>query len=217
MDTIKSELYKRQHELKLKVPYSVAIIGLGGVGSWVAWGFGMSGVQEITLIDHDKISTSNLNRTPYRKIDIGEPKVQAMSDLLTERRDMAITPIIERVENIPLSYFEQIELVVDCRDTSIALPKEIREKVRIIGGYNGNRITIHMNPRPSSIWGGGSGGYTSTPSSLLPTWTIGLIIVNYILACRPRTKEYIKTFSVNDLMKTLLEMKVEPIIEEVKV
>ncbi len=209
MDDLKSELYKRQHELKLKIPYSVAIIGLGGVGSWVAWGFGLSGVQQITLIDHDTVEESNLNRTPYRKRDIGMPKVEGMADILIERRTMTISPIAERVENIPLSYFKEIELVVDCRDVSTPLHPEIQSKVRIIGGYNGNSITMHLNPNPKSIWGGGGGGYTVIPSSLLPCWAIGLIIIDYILCCPPRKKEYIKTFNISTLIKRILELPKE--------
>ena len=40
----------------------VAVFGLGGVGSWCAEALCRSGVGELTLIDQDTVSESNLNR-----------------------------------------------------------------------------------------------------------------------------------------------------------
>ena len=40
----------------------VAIFGLGGVGSWCAEALCRTGVGQLTLVDHDVISASNLNR-----------------------------------------------------------------------------------------------------------------------------------------------------------
>ena len=38
------------------------VVGLGGVGSWVAEAFARSGIGEITLIELDDICSSNINR-----------------------------------------------------------------------------------------------------------------------------------------------------------
>jgi len=40
----------------------VAVVGLGGVGSWVAEAMARSGVAGLTLIDFDHVSESNINR-----------------------------------------------------------------------------------------------------------------------------------------------------------
>ena len=40
----------------------VAVIGLGGVGSWAAEALARSGVGKITLIDLDDVSVTNVNR-----------------------------------------------------------------------------------------------------------------------------------------------------------
>ena len=40
----------------------VMVLGLGGVGSWAAEALVRSGIGEITLVDHDKVSESNINR-----------------------------------------------------------------------------------------------------------------------------------------------------------
>ena len=40
----------------------VAVLGLGGVGGWCAEALCRSGVGELTLVDQDTVSVSNLNR-----------------------------------------------------------------------------------------------------------------------------------------------------------
>lgn len=40
----------------------VAVFGLGGVGSWCAEALCRSGIGELTLIDQDEVSVSNINR-----------------------------------------------------------------------------------------------------------------------------------------------------------
>jgi tRNA A37 threonylcarbamoyladenosine dehydratase len=59
----------------------VCIVGIGGVGSWVAEAIARSGIGEITLIDLDDICTSNVNRQLHALDgEIGRPKVEAMAD-----------------------------------------------------------------------------------------------------------------------------------------
>ena len=40
----------------------IAVIGVGGVGSWAAEALARSGVAELTLIDLDHVGESNINR-----------------------------------------------------------------------------------------------------------------------------------------------------------
>ena len=40
----------------------VAVFGLGGVGSWAVEALVRSGIGELTLIDHDEVGLTNLNR-----------------------------------------------------------------------------------------------------------------------------------------------------------
>ena len=40
----------------------VAVFGLGGVGSWCAEALARSGVGALTLVDHDDVGLTNLNR-----------------------------------------------------------------------------------------------------------------------------------------------------------
>jgi tRNA A37 threonylcarbamoyladenosine dehydratase len=57
----------------------VAVIGIGGVGSWVAEALARSGVGEITLVDMDHIAESNVNRQIHALSDtLGMAKIEAM-------------------------------------------------------------------------------------------------------------------------------------------
>ncbi len=65
---------------KLKKSH-VAIFGIGGVGGYVAEALARSGVGELTLIDNDKISESNINRQIIALEDtVGKHKVQVMKE-----------------------------------------------------------------------------------------------------------------------------------------
>lgn len=57
----------------------VAVVGIGGVGSWAAEALARTGVGRITLIDLDNVAESNVNRQIHALTDtIGQPKVAAM-------------------------------------------------------------------------------------------------------------------------------------------
>ena len=59
----------------------VIIVGIGGVGSWVAESLARSAVGELTLVDLDDICESNINRQIHA-LDgmVGKPKVDVMAD-----------------------------------------------------------------------------------------------------------------------------------------
>ena len=173
------DIYDRQKTIELHIPKSVIVIGVGGVGSWVGLNFALSGVPKLTLIDPDIVEDTNLNRTPFRIKDIGERKVHALGSIIYERReDIALNVLDKRVENCVIRNLP--EVVVDCRDNSTPLSEELREKVKIIGGYDGKCITIHVNPTPDTIWGDDEVTYTHTPSWLIPPQLIANIIVGFI-------------------------------------
>jgi tRNA A37 threonylcarbamoyladenosine dehydratase len=59
----------------------ICVIGIGGVGSWVAEALARSGVGQITLIDMDDICVTNTNRQVHALTDtIGEMKIDAMAN-----------------------------------------------------------------------------------------------------------------------------------------
>jgi tRNA A37 threonylcarbamoyladenosine dehydratase len=76
---------ERQQPLNLSIPNAVSIIGVGGVGSWIALLLAMIGVPQLYIWDGDTIEASNLNRLPYGPATIGYPKVHALSMIILDR------------------------------------------------------------------------------------------------------------------------------------
>ena len=59
----------------------VAVIGLGGVGSWAAEALARSGVGALTLVDLDDVCVTNINRQVQALDDtVGRPKVDVMAE-----------------------------------------------------------------------------------------------------------------------------------------
>ena len=80
----------------------VAVFGLGGVGSYAAETLARSGVGELTLIDRDTISPSNINRQLYAlQSTVGQRKAEVAA-----RRCLDIDPSI-RVHPLCMTYDAQ--------------------------------------------------------------------------------------------------------------
>jgi len=63
----------------------VAVVGIGGVGSWAAEALARSGVGALTLVDLDHIAVSNVNRQIHAlDSTIGQAKVQAMQERIAQ-------------------------------------------------------------------------------------------------------------------------------------
>lgn len=63
----------------------VAVLGLGGVGSWCVEALARSGVGQLTLVDCDEVSVSNLNRQLEATLaTVGMPKAQAMAERVAQ-------------------------------------------------------------------------------------------------------------------------------------
>jgi tRNA A37 threonylcarbamoyladenosine dehydratase len=99
----------------------VAIFGIGGVGGYVCEALARSGVGHFTLIDHDVVSPTNLNRQIIATMDtIGKYKVDVMKE-----RILSINPNA-KVETKNIFYlpeteeqfeFSKYDYVVDAVDT----------------------------------------------------------------------------------------------------
>ena len=60
----------------------VAIAGLGGLGSNIAFSLARIGVGHLHLVDFDKVDITNLNRQHYTMKDLGIPKTLALVEQL---------------------------------------------------------------------------------------------------------------------------------------
>lgn len=188
-------LYNRQEDIDLNLPTEVAIIGLGGVGSWVALNFALLGTPQLYLFDFDYIEKHNLNRTPYRLNQVNDNKAKAMAELIYERReDIDIFPFQDKFGSSHIDVVEN-SIVIDCKDNLEDLPGEIKSP--IIGGYDGKSITLHTNPNYDSIWGEGSETYQVTPSYLVPPQFIAAMITGYITSPKLIENSEERTYTAN--------------------
>ncbi len=101
----------------------VAVIGIGGLAAPLLTYLTVSGVGEITLIDHDHISTANLARQfLFTEKDIGKAKaVVAYENLRFLNSGVKLKPIISKVKK---ENFEELtahsDLVVETVDSTLA-------------------------------------------------------------------------------------------------
>lgn len=101
----------------------MAVIGLGGVGSWTAEALARSGVGELTLIDMDEVCITNTNRqTPALTSRVGQSKNQVIAerlrDINPEIRLHCIEDFLDS-NNLPDYIGPQHHVIVDAMDAAI--------------------------------------------------------------------------------------------------
>lgn len=86
----KEEWYKalsQRHGEKIQNIFesaTVAICGLGGLGSHIAFALARAGVGKLILIDFDSVDITNLHRQQYKANQIGTGKTEALEENLLE-------------------------------------------------------------------------------------------------------------------------------------
>ena len=127
----------------------ICVIGIGGVGSWVAESLVRSGIGEITLIDNDDISLSNVNRQIHTLTStLGRQKVSVMAERLLQINPQLKINQID--DYITVKTYEEYlsrgyDYVVDAIDS-------IKFKVLMINYCKRNKIQM--------LTTGGAGGLT---------------------------------------------------------
>ena len=127
--------------------FHVAVIGIGGVGSWLVEALARSGVGQLTLFDADDICLSNTNRQMHA-LDghYGQNKVDAMkARCLAINPDMQVNAIASFIT--PANMAEQLEqgfdLVIDACDSFrvkvelIAWCRRHKQKIIVVGAAGG--------------------------------------------------------------------------------
>jgi tRNA A37 threonylcarbamoyladenosine dehydratase len=125
----------------------VCVIGIGGVGSWVAESLARSAVGEITLIDLDVVSESNINRQLVATSDnVGRDKGLVMQERIGQiNPDCKVNFVDEFVsrDNLNQLILPKFDYVIDCIDdfrTKAALINYCRQqkiKILTVGGAGG--------------------------------------------------------------------------------
>jgi molybdopterin/thiamine biosynthesis adenylyltransferase len=95
------------------------IVGAGGLGSPVALYLGSAGVGRITVIDHDSVDMTNLQRQIAHTMNrVGQPKalsVQTAIDAINP--EVLVNPIVARADVALLDdLVAQADVVLDCCD-----------------------------------------------------------------------------------------------------
>ena len=142
------EIFNRLELLigKEKVEYlhkkTVAIFGLGGVGSYVVEGLARSGIGNFILVDGDKVDITNLNRQIIATTKtIGKEKVDVEEERIKEINPNAkivkFAKFINDIEsNIELlNAIKKADYIVDAIDT-------VSSKIKIVEFAKENNIPI---------------------------------------------------------------------------
>lgn len=99
----------------------VAVVGVGGVGSWTAEALARSGVAKLVLIDLDNIAESNINRQVHAlESTLGQAKVAALRARIAEIHPGCVVEAIEEfVDEANVSLLlnaSELDGVIDCCD-----------------------------------------------------------------------------------------------------
>lgn len=102
--------------------FDVTVIGLGGLGSPIAFALAKMGCPRIALFDPDRVEPHNLPNQLFRPADVDSAKVDAMARMLNEYTGCA-------VESVPESVVEQpLHGLVVCAVDSMAARRSIWER-----------------------------------------------------------------------------------------
>lgn len=95
------------------------IVGAGGLGSPVALYLGSAGVGHITVVDHDSVDMTNLQRQiAHTLARVGQPKALSIQTAVAAiNPDVQVTPIVARADAELLdTLVAQADVVLDCSD-----------------------------------------------------------------------------------------------------
>jgi len=124
---------------KLKSSH-VAIVGLGGVGSWSAEALARSGVGRLSLIDLDDICITNTNRQLHAiETCIGKPKVDALKERLEKiNPEIQVNAIVDFYTENSASFLineRGFDFLIDAIDS-------VPNKIRLIGHCLEQKIAL---------------------------------------------------------------------------
>ena len=118
-----SRLYGPDAPARLRAAH-VAVVGLGGVGSWTVEALARCGVGALTLIDLDHIAESNVNRQIHALTQtLGQSKVQAMAERVQAINPQCVLTLVDDFvspENVAQVLPGPYTVIIDCTDQAAA-------------------------------------------------------------------------------------------------
>ena len=135
----RTEMIFGKEAMKRLLNSHVAIFGIGGVGGYVVEALARSGVGRFTLVDHDVVSLSNINRQIIATTDsVGKYKVDLMKQRILSINPDAIIDV-KNIFYLPETEdqfdFSQFDYVVDAVDT-------VKAKISLIQKCKENNVPI---------------------------------------------------------------------------
>ncbi len=126
----------------------VAVVGIGGVGSWAAEALARSGVGALTLIDLDHVAESNINRQVHALTEtLGQSKIAAMAQRIQGINPACHVTLIDDFltpDNVAQVLPAELTVVLDCTDQVVAkvamvLQSRTRKQPLIVCGGAGGK------------------------------------------------------------------------------
>ena len=138
----------------------VILFGVGGVGGWCAETLLRTGIGHLTLVDFDKVDTTNLNRQVVATHDnIGQSKVLEMQKRLLSICPDADVQAIERQYNAETAAsfdLAQYDIVVDAIDMveckALLLYNATSPGCRVYASMGAGRKTDPQKIRTAEFW-----------------------------------------------------------------
>jgi tRNA threonylcarbamoyladenosine dehydratase len=128
-----------QQTLPLLQQAHFAVIGIGGVGTWVAEALARTGVGTLTLIDMDDVCITNTNRQSHAlQSTIGQIKTTAMAARLRDINPEIVVHEIAQfvsIDNVRELLTREFNVVIDAADSAAA-------KAAIIACCRRNKIAV---------------------------------------------------------------------------
>ena len=136
------------------------VIGAGGLGSPVALYLGTAGVGRITLVDHDTVDLTNLQRQIAHDMSrIGQPKAASAAQSITDiNPEITVVALQERADaNRLAELVATADVVIDCSDNfatrhAVNAACVAHRKPLVSGaaiGFDG-QISVYDTRRPES-------------------------------------------------------------------
>ena len=135
----RSEMLIGEEGLEKLKKSTVAVFGIGGVGSYTVEGLARSGVGRLVLVDHDEICVSNINRQIHATIKtVGQSKVEIMKSRVLE-----INPDIEVIAYKEMYTSETANKLLDDKyDYVVDAIDMVTSKIDLICKCKENNIPI---------------------------------------------------------------------------
>ena len=111
-----------ESEFSLLQEAVIGIMGAGGLGSNCVVNLARSGIRHFIIADYDRVEMSNLNRQYYFPHHVGQFKVDALQDILTEiNPNITVVTYREALtkDSIPVIY-DAADILIEAFDSADA-------------------------------------------------------------------------------------------------